>query len=245
MGKSIRGRLFTVIIGLAVGPLLVIGVILAWQSFISLQQQALILQQEVAINVSNQVMAFFQELENELRFTIQTGGLGELDRDPNSALSDLLAYQPAFDELHLLNQSGQEQIGVYRLSLGATAPVDLSSADEFVIPKTTGQTYYGPIFYDEATNEPLMTIAIPVVNLRTGSVEGVLVSVARIKKVWDLISGINVSEGQSIYIVDSQGKVVAHRNPSVVLRGTSFNVPNQNGVQLGLNSPASGGPARS
>ena len=236
MRKSIRGRLFTVIIGLAVGPLLVVGVILAWQSFISLQQQALILQREMAERVSTQVVAFFQELENELNFTIKSEGAGKLVQDPKGALSDLLAYQPAFDELHLLNQSGQEQIGVYRLSLGATAPVDLSSADEFVIPKTTGQTYYGPIFYDEATNEPLMTIAIPVVNLRTGSVEGVLVSVARIKKVWDLISGINVSEGQSIYIVDSQGKVVAHRNPSVVLRGTSFNVPNQNGVQLGLNS---------
>jgi putative methionine-R-sulfoxide reductase with GAF domain len=235
MRKSIRGRLITVIIGLAVGPLLVVGVILAWQSYISLQQQALILQREVAERVSTQVVAFFQELENELRFTIKTEGLGKLEQDPNGALSDLLAYQPAFDELHLLDQFGQEQVGVYRLSLGATAQVDRSSAAEFVIPKTTGQIYYGPIFYDETTNEPLMTIAIPVLNLRTGSIDGVLVSVARIKKIWDLIAGIDVSQGQSIYIVDAQGKVVAHRNPSVVLRGTTFNLPNQNGVQLGLN----------
>jgi PAS domain S-box-containing protein len=234
MRKSIRGRLIMVIIGLAVAPLLVVGSILAWQSFVSLQQQALVLQREVAERVSTQVMAFFQELENELSFTIKTEGQGKLDQDQNAALSNLLAYQPAFDELHLLDQNGREQVGVYRLSLGATGPEDRSSADEFVIPKTTGQVYYGPIFYDETTNEPLMTIAIPVIDLRTGSVDGVLVSVARVKKVWDLIAGITVSQGQSIYIVDAQGKVVAHRNPSVVLRGTSFKVPDQNGVQLGL-----------
>ena len=72
MRNSIRRRLILVFIGLAVGPLLVVGIVLAWQSFISLQQQSLILQQETAKRVNSQVVAFFQELENELRFTVQT-----------------------------------------------------------------------------------------------------------------------------------------------------------------------------
>lgn len=235
MRNSIRRRLISVFIGLAVGPLLVVGIILAWQSFVSLQRQSLILQEEAAKRVNSQVVAFFQELENELRFTVQTQDLERLDLNHASALSDLLAYQPAFDELHLINSQGQEQVGVYRVSLASAASVDRSQADEFVIPKTTGQVYYSPAFYDESTNEPLMIIAVPVVNLRTGSVDAVLVSVARIKKVWDLIAGIDVGKGQSIYIVDAQGRVVAHRNPSVVLRNTSFNVPKQNGIQTGLN----------
>jgi nitrate/nitrite-specific signal transduction histidine kinase len=41
MGHSIRGRLILVFIGMAIGPLLVIGVILAWLSYTSMQQQAL------------------------------------------------------------------------------------------------------------------------------------------------------------------------------------------------------------
>jgi putative methionine-R-sulfoxide reductase with GAF domain len=236
MRNSIRARLILVFIGLAIGPLLVVGAILAWQSFTSLERQALILQQETAKRVSSQVAGFFQELENELRFTIQTQGLGQLDQDHQRiVLSNLLAYQNTFDELHLLNSQGQEQAGVYRIGLASTAPVDRSQAEEFIIPKTKDQVYYGPIRYDQVTNEPLMTIAVPLVNLRTGSVDGVLVSVARVKKVWDLIAGIQVGQGQSIYIVDAQGKVVAHRNPSVVLRGTSFKVPKQNGIQPGLN----------
>ena len=235
MRNSIRRRLILIFIGLAIGPLLVVGAILAWRSFASLQQQSLLLQQEAARRVDIQVTAFFQELEREMQFTIQTQNLEKLDQDHTGALSDLLAYQPAFDELHLLDSQGRERSGVYRLGFAATTTADLSQTEEFTIPKTTGQIYYSSIFYDETTSEPLMTIAIPVINLRTGSVDGVLVSVARIKKVWDLIAGIDVSQGQSIFIVDAQGKVVAHRNPSVVLRDTSFSVPKQNGLQLGLN----------
>ena len=235
MRNSIRRRLILIFIGLAIGPLLVVGAILAWRSFASLQQQSLLLQQEAARRVDIQVTAFFQELEREMQFTIQTQNLEKLDQDHTGALSDLLAYQPAFDELHLLDSQGRERSGVYRLGFAATTTADLSQTEEFTIPKTTGQIYYSSIFYDETTSEPLMTIAIPVINLRTGSVDGVLVSVARIKKVWDLIAGIDVSQGQSIFIVDAQGKVVAHRNPSVVLRDTSFNVPKQNGIQPGLN----------
>ena len=235
MRNSIRRRLILIFIGLAIGPLLVVGAILAWRSFTSLQQQSLLLQQEAAKRVNIQVVAFFQELEREMQFTIQTQNLEKLDQDHTGALSDLLAYQPAFDELHLLDSQGRERSGVYRLGFAATTTADLSQTEEFTIPKTTGQIYYSSIFYDETTSEPLMTIAIPVINLRTGSVDGVLVSVARIKKVWDLIAGIDVSQGQSIFIVDAQGKVVAHRNPSVVLRDTSFNVPKQNGIQPGLN----------
>jgi putative methionine-R-sulfoxide reductase with GAF domain len=234
MRNSIRGRLLLVFIALAVVPLLVVGVILAWQSFTSLQQQALTLQQEAATRVTSQVMAFFQELENELRFTVETQGLNIPDQDHTQALSHLLAYQPAFDELHLLDSQGKEQAAVYRTSSSFTTPVNRSQADEFVIPQTIGQVYYGSVYFDPYTNEPLMTISVPVVNLRTGSVDSVLVSVARVKKVWDIIAGIRVSQGQSIYIVDAQGKVVAHRNPSVVLRGTEFTVPKQMGIYPGL-----------
>jgi nitrate/nitrite-specific signal transduction histidine kinase len=41
MGHSIRGRFILVFIGVAIGPLLVTGIILAWLSYTSLQQQAL------------------------------------------------------------------------------------------------------------------------------------------------------------------------------------------------------------
>ncbi len=235
MRHSIRTRLIVVFIGLAVVPLLVVGGVLGWLSFTTLQQQALILQQEAATRVTSQVTAFFKELENELRFTLQAQQLQELDQDrQQSILSNLLAYESAFDELHLVNSQGQEEVSVYRVGLMPSASVDRSRADEFVIPKDTGQIYYGPVRYDQTTGEPLMTIAIPIVNLRTNLVDGVLIAATRIKTIWDLISGIRVSPGQNVYIVSAEGQVVAHRSPSVVLRGSTFAVPKQHGIHTGL-----------
>ena len=148
MRHSIRGRFFLVFIGLAIGPQLVVGLILAWQSYTSQQQQALALQQETAMRVTGQVTAFFQELENELRLTSKTQGLGKPDQNPSGALSDLLAYQPAFTELHLFNSKGEEQTAVYHTGAPSTGPVNRLKADEFVIPFTTGEVYFGPVRFE-------------------------------------------------------------------------------------------------
>jgi signal transduction histidine kinase/HAMP domain-containing protein len=235
MHNSIRKRLAITFIGLAIGPLLLVGAVLAWQSFTTQQQQALSLQGEMAQRVATQVTAFFEELENELRVVSQVQGLPELDRDKQySVLSDLLAYRHIFEELVLLDDKGKEQVHLSRIRFTSTNLGDRAEADEFVVPQTSGEVYYSPVRFEETTGEPLMTIAVPLLNARTGLVDAVLVSEVRIKRIWNLIADVRVSEGQSVYIVDAQGKVVAHRNPSVVLRGTSFDVPDRDGIGPGL-----------
>ena len=235
MRKSIRIRLNVAFIGLAIGPLLLVGVILAWQGFATQEQQALKLQREVTRRVATEVTAFFEELENELRFIGKAQQWPELNQNEQYKALRLLISQDVFESLTLLDSQGQEQIHISRLSLLSTELRSRAEADEFVIPYTSGQVYYSPIYFDEVSSEPLTTIAIPLLDLRTGLIDGILVAEVRIKRIWDLIASLEVSEGQSVYIVDAQGRVVAHRNPSVVLRGTHFDLPEQDGIQLGLN----------
>lgn len=59
MRTSIQKRLTTAFIGLAVGPLLLVGTLLTWQSVTVLRQQAIGLQLETAKRISCQVTAFF------------------------------------------------------------------------------------------------------------------------------------------------------------------------------------------
>ena len=237
MRGSIRKRLTLAFIGLAIGPLLLVGIILARQSFIIQEQQALNLQREVAQRVSSQVKAFLDGLENELRLVSQVQGLQKLDRDKqHNILAELLSHQEAFESLVLLDSQGREQVHLARSSLSLIEPGARVEADEFVIPWTSGQAYYSPVYFNETTGEPFITIAVPLFDVRSGLVDGVLVSEVRLKKIWDLIMNLRTSPGQSVYIVDAQNKVVAHRNPSVVLRGTTFPVPDQDGIQPGLAS---------
>jgi hypothetical protein len=235
MRRSIRVRLTVAFLGLAIGPLLLVGAVLAWRSYTLQQRQALLLQREVTQRVSSQVTAFFASRENELRVVSKVQGLPGLDRDKqHSILSELLLYQHIFEELLLLDGEGRERAHVSRSTLQLSQHDDRSTADEFVMPRTSGQVYYSPVRFEEIRGEPLLTLAVPSLDARTGRVDGVLVSEVRIKTIWHLIADLPLSPGQNVYIVDAQGRVVAHRNSSVVLRGTSFAMPAQDGVQPGL-----------
>ncbi|MFN8453491.1 MAG: cache domain-containing protein [Anaerolineae bacterium] len=234
MRSSIRIRLTVAFIGLAIGPLLLVGIILAWQNLTVQEQQALNLQHEVAQRVAAEVTAFFSTVENQLRVVSQVQGLQSLDREQQRhTLSELLIYEDIFEELVLLDHQGQEQIHLSRINPIANLD-NRAKADAFIIPQTTEQVYYSPVRFDETTGEPFMTIAAPLVDARTGLTDGVLLSEVRIKKIWDLIADIRVSPGQSVYIVDTLNTIIAHRNPSLVLQGAIFNVPDQDGVQPGL-----------
>jgi len=132
MRSSIRTWLTVAFIALAISPLLLVGVVLAWQTFTTQQQQALDLQREVAQRVSTQVTAFFEGLENELRLTGQMQGLQKLDRArQTSILSELFSYHNDYEELALLDAKGQEQVRLSRTSF-ALELRNRSTADEFV-----------------------------------------------------------------------------------------------------------------
>lgn len=237
MRRSIRTRLLVTLIGLAVGPLLVVGVLLDWQIFTVQQQQAIALQHEVAARESTLVAAFVQQLENDLRSLVQVRGLKELPLDQQkSFLSELLSYRNAFDRIFLVDATGQEQAGASRTGLFTAADLrSRAQAEEFVGPTTSGRVYYSAVHTDSASGEPLMTIAVPLLNLRSGSADGVLVADVRFKPIQDLFSGVETTDQGVIYMVDSTKRVVAHVDPSVILKGTYFAPPAQDGIYTGLN----------
>jgi signal transduction histidine kinase len=236
MHRSIRTRLILVFIGLAVGPLLLVGAVLAWQSFTVQQQQALTSQRQEAAKVATQVSAFVQGLEEKMRMLVQVRGLNGLDRaQQKQLLSELLTYDHSFNELITLDKGGREQAHISRSRVVTEADLgDRSQADEFKVPSTTGQVYYSSVRIDESTAEPLITIALPMVDARSGTVAGVLVADVRFKPIWDLIASLSAEGTNVIYIVDAQGRVIAHADPSVVLKGTHFSLSDQDGFSTGL-----------
>jgi methyl-accepting chemotaxis protein len=236
MKRSIRTRLAVYFLGLAVGPLLLAGSLLAWQSYVIQQERAIEFQGELAQRVAEQGYAFINQLENDLQVTIQAQNLLDLEQpQQHSILSRLQSYKDVFEELTLLDDQGQERARVsQRATVTAADLSDRSQAAEFLEPMSSGETYYGLVSFDEETGEPRMTMAVPIKDVRTGLTRGILVADIRFKAIWDLIAGIRVGQAGSAYIVDRKGDVIAHRNPSVVLRGTRFEVLDQAGIQTGL-----------
>ena len=235
--NSIRSRMTSSIIVVAVVPSLLVGLVMAWQSYNTQQQQALDVQHETAQHVSAEVQAFIQGLEKELKVAIFLRRLLTLEREQQQiVLTDLQSYQSAFAELTLLDGQGQEQIRLSRLQVVASDQFgDHSGTDAFMVPKNSGETYYSSVRFDESINEPQMTIAIPLQDVSSGEMSGVLVAEVRFKPVWDLIAGLRQErENENIYLVDDHGQLAAHYDPSEVRKDLSFGPPERDGVQAGL-----------
>ena len=238
MKKSIRYRLTLAFIGFAVFPLLLVGALLAWQSFANMQQEAVRLQQEVARSISVEASSFINSLENDLRMVVDINDIHMLTHPQQlDLLGALQAHQKAFVELTLLDGDGRERVRLSRLkTITSDDLCDRSKKDEFLITEKEAKTYYSPVWFDATTGEPFITIALPLKDLQKGQVDGVLVADVFLKKIWNLIAGLRTNPGEDIYIVDAQGRVIVHRNPSVVLRDTHFTLPEKAGFYSGLNS---------
>lgn len=236
MQNSLRARLTVAFVGLAVISLLLVGVVLVAYSFTAQRTQALELQSQIARRVASDVAAFILERENELRVLTEVRALQQLPPEEQAnQLAALLAYEDVYQELILVDSAGQETFRVSRLKTYDAASLEnRSGEDEFERPKATRQIYYGPVKFDEATGEPFMTISVPIIDLRSGQFDGVLVADFRFKTVWDLMAGARVSGSGVVYVIGAQNRVVAHRNPSIVLRETEFVLPDAGALTTGL-----------
>jgi GAF domain-containing protein len=234
MRNSIRTRLAITFVTLAAGLLLLVGIVLAWQSYITEQQQAIAMQSERAQRISTQVISYMQIQENSLKELVAVRGFRNLDRGQQiQLLSELISFSDAFNTLSLTGGDGQEKVVVSRTEINNQLR-NLSTADEFKVPVSNNQIYYGPVQFSENTGEPYMVISVPVTDVHSGKVTDVLVAEVRFKPIWDLLASISLGKGSSAYIVDAKNRVVAHNNPSIVLRNTLFTMPDQNGVHTGV-----------
>src|SRR5262244_3086220 len=93
---------------------------------------------------------------------------------------------------------------------------DLSNDPKFT-EAVARKVYYGPVYF-RRESEPYMTLAIA----GTRRDAGVSVAEVNLKLIWDVVSQIKVGERGHAYVVDAQGRLIAHPDISLVLRNTDM-----------------------
>ena len=226
-GNSIRRRVGTVFLLLGIGPLVLMGAIItAWIWHVELDQ-AVELQDEIAQRVLARLDALGHEVEARLLLVPKVANLERMDHeDLRETLSKVMSQrdihsQPIFDEIALLDTAGVETVRVSRTMVVLPSEyVSRVGSQEFQVPSIQGKVHYGPVRFDERTGEPVMSIGVPVVTSATGVVDRVLVARFSLSRMWEDVASIKVGEGGVAYLTDGDGRVIAHPNPSVVLKGT-------------------------
>src|SRR5262249_47193957 len=79
------------------------------------------------------------------------------------------------------------------------------------------KVYFGPVTF-RRESEPYMTMALAGARREAG----VSVAEVNLKLIWDVVSQIKVGKNGKAYVVDTDGRLIAHPDISLVLRNSDF-----------------------
>jgi GAF domain-containing protein/HAMP domain-containing protein len=216
---SLATSLTIAFLGLSVVALLVAGGFQLYFSVRAQQESVAREQQFIAQDAANAVVSFVQE---KLRLLEAVAKLTDprltSEQERVTHLRSLLGLEQSFRHLALLDVQGQEVVESSRLAL--TQPgrlLDQTGADALAQVQQ-GDQYVGPVYVDDATSEPMVIVAIPVIDV-FGDFQGTLMAEVNLKFMWDLVERLEVGEGGLVYVVDRYGNLIAFEDVSRVLRG--------------------------
>ena len=216
-----RARLFRKYVGLFLAvvciALLTNGLSEIWFSYQEHKAALIRIQREQAEAAAAKIGQFIKEIESQVGWTTQLPwSAGTIDQRRFDGLR-LLRQVPAITELSQLDSTGHEQLRVSRLAMDVVASkADLSKEPKFA-EAVAHKVYYGPVYF-RRESEPYMTLAL------TGTRRDAGVSVAEVnlKLIWDVVSQIKVGNRGQAFLVDAQGRLIAHPDISLVLRNTDL-----------------------
>ena len=231
MLNSLRIRFYLIAIATAILPLLLLGVMLGERSAAELEQQSLILQQELALRVEREISSFVEIRLHELDVVERTHLLVSMDEEMlEDILGRLLTHNQLYQSLMVLGIDGTVHASVSRTDAQSAESLSGNgrpfTQTDFWLQH---QRYIGQIEYDSKLREPLLSIAYPVVARRIGEVVRVLFAQVRFKRIWDLLADLTLPQETEAFVVNAEGRVLAHRSPAAVLSREIFELPEQNG----------------
>jgi signal transduction histidine kinase len=216
-----RGRLFTKYVALFVAvvciALVTNGLFEIWFFYQEHKSSLIRIQREQAEAASGKIGQFVKEIEAQLGWTTQLPWIGATLEQRRIDAMRLLRQVPAITELAQVDPSGIERLRVSRLETDVIDSRNDVSKDRKFVEAMAHKTYYGPVYF-RSESEPYMTLAL------AGDRRDAGVSVAEVnlKFIWDVISQIKVGEHGQAYIVDAMGRLIAHPDLNLVLRGTNM-----------------------
>ncbi|CAN5701050.1 ATP-binding protein [soil metagenome] len=173
-------------------------------------------QQEKAEAAAQRIESFVREIERQIGWVTQAQWSSLPVEQRRFDYVRLLRQVPAITELVQIDRQGREQLKVSRLSMDAVGSgADLSKEPAFV-EAIAHRVWFGPVYFRKES-EPYMTMAVSA-----GARGGVTVAEVNLKLIWDVVLQIKVGKDGYAYVVGPQGRLVAHPDISLVLRGTDM-----------------------
>ena len=212
--RSLFVKYFITLFVAVVVPLAIGAISETWFGYRDQRRTLSELLQTESRSAAGRIQTFIEGIRDQLGWVVQLPWTeGEDERHRIDALR-LLRQVPAISSIALIDETGIERAFISRLGLNRMGHgVDLS-ADPAVIGARANKIWYGPVRYIRGS-EPYMTIAIA----GNRAAAGVAVADINLKLIWDVISSIKIGAAGIAFVVDDAGRLIAHPDISLVLRG--------------------------
>jgi hypothetical protein len=219
--RPVVGRLFlkyvTLFVAVVFVALITNSAFEAWFTYQEVKTFLIRIQREQAARAAEKIGQFIKEIERQVGWTTQLPwSPGTTDQHQFDG-QRLLRQVPAIAELSQLDSSGLEQLRVSRLAMDVVgSQIDFSKEPKF-IEAVAKKVYFGPVYFRQQS-EPYMTLA--VAGARRDA--GVSVAEVNLTLIWQIVTRIKVGELGRAYVVDAEGRLIAHPDISLVLRNTDM-----------------------
>jgi adenylate cyclase len=195
-------------------PLAINGVIEAWLGY---RDQRARLDQLLGVQATSaavEIRDFIYGITNQLGWLVQLSWSDGPDERRRTDALRLLRQAPAIVSLTLLDNGGLERLYVSRIDLNRIESRTDRSADPALVGARSDQIWFSDVSYNRGS-EPHLTVA--VVGNRPSV--GAVVAEVNLKLIWDVISAIKVGKSGFAFVLDRPGRLIAHPDISLVLRG--------------------------
>jgi adenylate cyclase len=214
--RSLFIKYFVMLFVVVVVPLIFGAVGEAWLGYRDQWRRLDEVLQAEARSAAGKIQTFTDGIRDQLGWAVQFPWTrDEDDRHRIDALR-LLQQVPAIASITMVDQTGTERVFASRLHLNRIDRGTDMSTDPAILGARANKVWYGAVRY-QRDSEPYMRIAV------AGNVAdaGVAVADVNLKLIRDVVAAIKIGETGYIIVVDDSGRLVAHPDMSLVLRGAA------------------------
>jgi signal transduction histidine kinase/HAMP domain-containing protein len=207
-----------------------------------IKKNAAELQKEIVARLSYEIEEFMESRKKRLADFATSASFHGLASEQQRLLGLLLLKNdPAFTELSILASDGREVLKISERKVYLPHELSDQSESEKFKRAIASDAYISPVYTSDKA-EPFVTLSVPI-RLGPRRVIGIVAAETHLKTLWEVIGNVQFGRAGYGYLVDAQGNLIAHRDPSLVLR--RLNLAHLREIKEFLQNPSSGDPTAS
>jgi signal transduction histidine kinase len=233
MRRGLFLKYVVLLVGLVSGVLVINAVLDLYFVYQDNRRASIEVQREKAAAAAQRIESFVREIERQIGWVAYAQFESLPVEQRRFDYNRLQRLVPAITELTQLGHDGRELLKVSRVGMDSIASNLDRSADPAFVEAMKNKVYFSPVHFRKES-EPYLTMAVA-----HGRGGGVTVADINLKFILDPISEIKVGKNGYAYVVDRLGRLIAHPDISLVLRGTDMKRLPQ--VEAALETPGNDG----